>query len=139
MFQRAHISGAPDTGWVLRVRTDCFPGLSYCSGTPHPGLCLGQGGQRPGCRTLQPTHIGSGRSSLYAAQRRESLWGQKAGSESLQPGWEYRQEVTTTEALSLQPGKPRSQPCRGHGSQQHPCWEGALTGAQVWQLGVVSV
>lgn len=67
------------------------------------------------------------------------LWGQKAGSQSLQPGREYRQEVTTTEALSLQPGKPQSQPCRGHGNQQHPCWEGALTGAQVWQLGVVSV
>ena len=48
---------------------------------PH-GCAGGQRGQRLGCRTLQPTHVGSARSSLLAAQSRENLGACALGTES---------------------------------------------------------
>lgn len=76
-----------------RRKTDCFPGPSYCSGTPRALL----GGREDRGWAVEPysqhTLAQPGVPSLLLRAEKASepvLWGQKAGSESLQPGREYR-------------------------------------------------
>ena len=93
-----------------RRKTDCFPGLSCCSGAAR-ALPGGQGGQRPGCRTLQPTHGASAWSSPSPAQSRGSPQACALGTESkvresLKPGRERRQGAAPTAALPHQPHQP---------------------------------
>lgn len=109
------------------------------------GSAGGQGGQRLGCRTLQPTHAGSARSSLLAAQSRESLRACALGTESrirVPAAWPGVQVRSHNHGGSVRPAPPARKSTVP--ATQRP-WRprasllgGAVTGAQMRQPVAVS-